>query len=132
MDAKQTLSATELQERVRQRGIEATPSLVFRAMRGLLADGKIRKVLTARGYIAGCGNRAIALFCPGCGKVVEVPCDPVFEALDRIAAGHGFTVSQPMVEVAGRCRECSRRGEDRPETSKAAPARHSRAESEGA
>ena len=87
------------------------PSLVFRELRKLVDRKAIRKIWVARGYMRGSDAPAIALFCKGCGSVVEIACDETFDALDRLAAHQGFSVSRVILELPGVCWACGAHGD---------------------
>jgi Fe2+ or Zn2+ uptake regulation protein len=105
--ARQPLSALELRQIFHRQGDPIGPNLIFRGIRQLVDRGAIRKVLVARGYAPGSGEREITLFCRQCGKVTEIACDGAFDSLDDIAARRGFTVSRHIVEVPGLCGSCA-------------------------
>jgi Fur family zinc uptake transcriptional regulator len=111
-EAGRPVRAIELRELVGGQGFRVAPSLVFRAVRELIDRRAIRKILVARGYAPGGGERMITLFCRRCGEATEIACDPAFEALDRLAAAADFAASRHIVEVAGVCRECAVRDGD--------------------
>lgn len=106
-NAGRPVSALEIREMVLREGFTVPPSLVFRAVRQLVVRGAIRKIHLARGYCPGDGQAAIALVCGQCGRVTEIACDEIFQALDRVAGAEGFAASRHVVEVPGVCRDCS-------------------------
>lgn len=103
------MGGQEITEKMRREGISAPPSLVFRALRGLLDRGDIRKVHVARGYVRARYGLAATLFCSQCGKVCEVACPEPIKALEEAARLRGFVVSRYILEVCGICCVCAGR-----------------------
>jgi len=92
---------------LRSEGYLVSPSLVFRAIRRLVDQGSIRKVLVAGGYALVREDRAITLFCGQCGGLYDIPCVEAFDALDHAAAANGLAASRYIVEIEGRCSRCA-------------------------
>jgi Fe2+ or Zn2+ uptake regulation protein len=104
--ADRPLSALELRQIFHRKGDPIGPNLVFRGIRQLVERGAIRKVLVARGYAPGSGERKVTLFCRQCGQVTAIACADAFDALDEVAMAGGFAVSRHIVEVSGVCGSC--------------------------
>jgi Fe2+ or Zn2+ uptake regulation protein len=111
-ERERPIRALELREMVERRGKAIPPSLVFRAIARLIERGRIRKVLLARGYVAGSGDGVIMLICRGCGTVRAIANAEIVGALDRLAANEGLSAARRHIECAGLCPDCISRAHD--------------------
>lgn len=98
----------------RKTGDRMAPVSVYRAIDVLLEAGVVHRLESRNAFFA-ChtphkGRRHIALVCDQCGMVAEVDGTLVHDAVDAAALRTGFTVRQAVVEVAGQCTPCTRRG----------------------
>jgi Fur family transcriptional regulator, zinc uptake regulator len=96
-----------------EQGETAAPSLVFRALGDLVAQGTVHKLLTLRGYVPVHASDEIYLCCIECGAIGRVEAEEPFQAIAHAAAQLGFRVTRPLVEVTGHCARCARPFEDR-------------------
>jgi Fur family zinc uptake transcriptional regulator len=107
---RRPLSALALTARIAREGRVVPASMVFRAIRKLIARGSIRKVHVARAYAIGGEAAGISLVCGKCARLSEVPGGDVLRALERIASAGGFSASRYVIEVLGTCSACKGQG----------------------
>lgn len=103
------LTGLQLVERLQAEGDTVSVSQVYRALRRLVEDGAIRKILVAGGYAPVWQEPAILLWCRTCGALREIPCPAAFARLHRIAETAGMTDTRCRIEVPGTCADCSER-----------------------
>ncbi|ATY31056.1 hypothetical protein CVN68_02880 [Sphingomonas psychrotolerans] len=99
---------------LREQGDAVALSLVFRALCKLVERGIVHKLLTSRGYVLTRSANEIYLSCTVCGAVGRVVNEEPFRRLDAAADRRGFRVTRPIVEVVGKCSNCSSWGDDEP------------------
>ena len=51
-------------------------------------------------------HQHVHLVCHACGRVTEIPTDPMAELADRLRADSGFEVDVTHVALSGTCRDC--------------------------
>ncbi len=96
---------------LRDEGRAGAPPTVYRALDFLLEQGLIHRLASLNAYI-GCPHPAERhggqfLICRGCGRVGELHSGLVEATIVAEAAALGFGVETQMVEVLGRCAECT-------------------------
>lgn len=92
---------------------KVAPPTVYRALDFLLEHGLIHRVHRLNAYI-GCpdpeqphaGN---LLICRECGVALEADAQPLDQALQQLAADHGFSAEEHTLEIVGLCRHCQGR-----------------------
>ena len=105
------VSAQEIHEGLRGKGVRVGIASVYRALEGLtqlelvqrieLGDGVTRFEPARPG-----GDHHHHLVCDDCGKVEPFE-DPGLEsAIERVAVGHGYAVAAHDVVVRGACNDC--------------------------
>lgn len=102
------LTGLELVALIRREGEAGSTSLIFRALRDLVHEGALHKLLTLRGYVPVRAPNEAYLCCTRCGAVTRIAQGMPFDAIGRAAAHRGFRVRRPLVEIAGRCAQCAR------------------------
>lgn len=106
-------SIEDLLAELRDCGVGADFSTVFRAVARLEGDGAVRRVELGDGkarYEAA-GDHHEHVRCERCGAVGEVPGCVVDEALPRVQQATGFTVTGHQLLFSGLCPECSAGGD---------------------
>jgi Fur family ferric uptake transcriptional regulator len=103
------VTAQQLWERLRRRGVPIGLATVYRSLRAL-ADGGAVDVLNHRDgelcyRLCGQGHHH-HLVCTGCHRVVELPDCEVEAWLARVAEEHDFLPTGHQVELAGVCGDC--------------------------
>jgi Fur family zinc uptake transcriptional regulator len=132
------IGAYAVMERLAAEGRRPAPVSVYRALDFLIAHGLVHRINSLNAYVAcarpreavghaaksraSCAHGAQFLICRGCGAVGELGSVAVGRALDVAASEVGFSITAPVVEAAGMCRNCRRDGSDRtPVASPAGP-----------
>lgn len=99
-------------------GRPPAPITVYRALDFLLAHGLAHRIESRNAYVACSHDHeahtdepVVFLICEDCGAVGEAGSSAFAGALDELAHASGFTPRAPVIEVAGRCSHCARRGE---------------------
>ncbi|MFV0428972.1 MAG: Fur family transcriptional regulator [Arachnia sp.] len=103
------ISAQELHQRINHDGTAAGLATVYRQLNTLADSGYADTIQVPGGQLfRACapGGHHHHLVCEDCGKAVEIV-PPDEEWIDHAAADNGFTVTRHIVEVFGRCAECS-------------------------
>ncbi|NYT42552.1 transcriptional repressor [Sphingomonas sp. R-74633] len=99
------LTGLQLAELLQAEGDVVPVSQVYRALRRLIDEGAIRKILVAGGYAPVWRESVVLLWCRVCGEVREVPCPEVFQRLEAIAGG--LKAPHCLIEVPGVCAACA-------------------------
>jgi Fur family ferric uptake transcriptional regulator len=104
------VSAQSLHARLREDGSTVGLATVYRAL-GSLADEGAADALQQEGetLYRACtpGTHHHHLICRVCGTTVEIEADEVESWAQRVAAEHGFTRAEHVVDVFGECAACS-------------------------
>lgn len=101
------LTGLELVELLRRAGEGVAPSQVYRALKRLIEEGTVCKILVAGGYVPVGPQPAILLWCRACATVTAVPDPKLFARLEAWAAAAGMRDAQCVVEVPGLCAGCA-------------------------
>ncbi len=104
-------SAYDILNDLRTSGFRA-PSQVYRVLNKLLELGLIHKVETLNAFVAceqehSTGNSVFAI-CDDCGSVEELPPISFADQVRKCGDRRGFTSREFVIELKGRCSECSR------------------------
>ena len=88
----------------------AAPPTVYRALDFLIEQGLIHRIESLNAYV-GCAapgdvHSGQFLVCEACGDAAEIDDPGVGAAIIAAAAGRGFRVQRPTVEVRGLCKSC--------------------------
>lgn len=85
------------------------PPTVYRSLEFLLEQGLIHQLTSINAYVPCCHPRAqhtaAFLICDECSRVQECSSLPVQE-ITSFAEEAGFSVSQSVIELSGRCQAC--------------------------
>lgn len=105
------VSAQALHGALRDAGSTIGLATVYRALTDLTDEGEA-DTLTQDGeaLYRACtpDSHHHHLICRRCGKTVEIEATAVEEWARSVAAEHGFTQAEHIVDVFGLCAECSR------------------------
>jgi Fur family transcriptional regulator, zinc uptake regulator len=104
------LTGLMLAEMLREQGEAVALSLVFRALCKLVEHGIVHRLLTSRGYVLARSANEIYLRCAVCGAIGRIVSEETFRRLEAAAQRSRFRVTRPIVEVVGKCSNCSRCG----------------------
>ena len=105
------VSAQELHASLRSAGSSIGLATVYRALADLAVEGEADSLQQeGESLYRACtpGTHHHHLICRNCGLTVEIEADEVEEWASSVAAVHGFTQPQHIVDVFGLCAECGR------------------------
>ena len=109
--SEQFVSAQTLHAALRDGGSPIGLATVYRALTDLADEGAADSLQQeGEALYRACtpGSHHHHLICRSCGTTVEITADPVEEWARQVAAEHGFTRAEHVVDVFGLCRLCSR------------------------
>jgi Fur family transcriptional regulator, zinc uptake regulator len=104
------IGAYDILDRLARDGRRPAPIAVYRALDFLIEHGLVHRLASLNAYVA-CAHAAARhgaqfLICQRCGMIGEITDPGVSRAIAEAASEIGFTVSSPVVEVAGLCAAC--------------------------
>ena len=105
------VSAQELHAALREAGTSIGLATVYRALADLAGEGEADSLQQeGESLYRACTSEAHHhhLICRSCGLTVEIEADPVEEWSRAVAAEHGFTDPQHIVDVFGLCASCAK------------------------
>ena len=105
-------SAYDVAEAVsKARGKRVAANSVYRILDLFVGTNLARRVESANAYIAnqhpGCLHDCIFLICDTCGQATHIDDDKLSEGVRAAAEHAGFAEVRPVIEVRGRCEDCS-------------------------
>ena len=105
-------SAYDIAEAVsKSRGKRVAANSVYRILDLFVGTNLARRVESANAYVAnqhpGCLHDCIFLICDNCGQTTHIDDDSVTGGVREAAANAGFAASRPVIEVRGKCGDCS-------------------------
>ena len=105
-------SAYDIAERVSQNeGRRIAANSVYRILDLFVGANLARRVESANAYIANdhpdCLHDCIFLICDNCGQAKHIDNDRLTGGVRDAAKAAGFTARRPVIEVRGRCEDCS-------------------------
>ena len=105
-------SLDELTEGLREKGVPADFSSVFRAVRRLEREGRARRVELGDGLTRyeGPGDHHDHVVCDACGAIEEVPGCPVDATVARVERVTGFEIRRHQLVFGGTCSRCAESG----------------------
>jgi Fur family ferric uptake transcriptional regulator len=105
------VSAQGLHAALRESGSPIGLATVYRALADLAGEGEADSLQSPEGenLYRACtpGQHHHHLICRNCGLTVEIEADAVELWAGSVAAKHGFTRPEHVVDVFGLCAECS-------------------------
>lgn len=104
------VSAQSLHSSLRETGSSIGLATVYRALADLAEEGEADSLQQeGESLYRACtpGSHHHHLICRNCGLTVEIEADEVEEWARSIAAKHGFTEPNHIVDVFGLCASCS-------------------------
>ncbi len=111
----QPTGAYEIVERFDWKDRRPAPAQIYRALSFLEALGLVHRIASRNAYIAcsgpGAGHGTVFLVCEQCGAVAEPSAAGLRRTVHALAGAFEFEVHAHMLEVTGRCQECSKVGE---------------------
>lgn len=107
------VSAQGLHSSLREGGSPIGLATVYRALADLAVEGEADSLQSPEGesLYRACtpGQHHHHLICRNCGLTVEIEADAVEQWAQSVAAVHGFTQPNHVVDVFGLCADCSAR-----------------------
>jgi Fur family ferric uptake transcriptional regulator len=104
------VSAQSLHAQLRDAGSPIGLATVYRALADLATEGEADSLQQeGESVFRACtpGSHHHHLMCRNCGVTVEIEADAVETWAQRVAAEHGFTEANHVVDVFGLCADCS-------------------------
>jgi Fur family ferric uptake transcriptional regulator len=104
------VSAQSLHAQLRDAGSPIGLATVYRALADLATEGEADSLQQeGESLFRACtpGSHHHHLICRSCGLTVEIEADAVETWAHSVAAEHGFTDANHVVDVFGLCAECS-------------------------
>jgi Fur family zinc uptake transcriptional regulator len=84
---------------------------VYRILDLFVAKNLAQRVETANAYVVNahpaCRHDCIFLVCDGCGQTTHIDDDALTDRVRKAADAAGFMPVRPVIEVTGRCRNCT-------------------------
>ena len=108
----QPASAYDIAEAVsKAQGRRVAANSVYRILDLFVSANLARRVESANAYIAnehpGCLHDCIFLICDTCGQATHIDDDSLSGGVRKAAEKAGFAAERPVIEVRGRCGDCS-------------------------
>ena len=105
-------SAYDIAEEVsRAQGRRVAANSVYRILDLFVSSNLAMRVESANAYVAnqhpGCLHDCIFLICDACGQTTHIDDDKLSIGVREAAASAGFEAKRPVIEVRGKCGECS-------------------------
>ena len=104
--------AYTLLEQLRSEHDSAAPPTVYRALEFLLENGFVHKVESINAFVAcphpGGTHLAQFLVCDQCGSAIELEGEMLPKLFTELAVAQRFSAERLVVEVHGRCSNCTR------------------------
>jgi Fur family zinc uptake transcriptional regulator len=109
---KKPASAYDVAEAVSgTQGRRVAANSVYRILDLFVGANLARRVESANAYVAnahpGCLHDCIFLICDNCGQATHIDDDKLSQGVRTAAEGAGFAEVRPVIEVRGRCEDCS-------------------------
>jgi Fur family ferric uptake transcriptional regulator len=104
------VSAQSLHSSLHASGSPIGLATVYRALSDLASEGEADSLQQeGESLYRACtpGSHHHHLICRNCGLTVEIEADEVEDWAQKVAAQHGFTQPNHIVDVFGLCAECS-------------------------
>ncbi len=109
-DSEGFVSAQTLHASLKHSGSTVGLATVYRALADLATEGEADALQQdGESLYRACtpGIHHHHLICRNCGKTIEIAADEVEQWAQSVAAQHGFTQPQHVVDVFGYCPQCS-------------------------
>ena len=105
-------SAYDIAEAVsNQQGRRVAANSVYRILDLFVSSNLAMRVESANAYVAnqhpGCLHDCIFLICDTCGQTTHIDDDQLSTGVREAAAKSGFAATRPVIEVRGKCGDCS-------------------------
>jgi Fur family zinc uptake transcriptional regulator len=105
-------SAYDIAEAVsKSQGRRVAANSVYRILDLFVHSNLAMRVESVNAYVAnqhpGCLHDCIFLICDNCGQTTHLDDDSLSSGVREAAANAGFAATRPVIEVRGKCGDCS-------------------------
>lgn len=104
------VSAYDILDGLRHDGVTASTT-VYRALEKLLNAGKVHRIESLNAWTVCCGGHdgktPVFAICDDCGSVTEHVDDDFADSIASLSKRTGFAPDHSVLELHGRCRDCS-------------------------
>lgn len=111
------VSAQELHRSLKDDGSTIGLATVYRSLSGLVESGDADTIQSPEGenLFRSCGSTAHHhhLVCRSCGATEELAADVVEEWASRVAAEHGYSDIDHVIDLFGLCPSCAKKTRER-------------------
>ncbi len=118
--AGKPITAYDLLDRLREEGLRGPPT-VYRALGKLIEIGLVHKLESLNAFVVctrDCHRNAAAfMVCNECGVAAEFDDENLDQRIGALAAQSAFAVDTAILELRGRCGNCSRSSHPSPRDS---------------
>lgn len=109
--SEEHFDAEQLQQRMRDLGLNASRATIYRTLDLLLQAKLIGKVMvpdSGQAFYEPIFGRDHHdhMYCLGCGSFIEFVSEEIEEAQDRICREYGFTPTAHLHRIQGYCKDC--------------------------
>lgn len=111
-----TVTVKDIDEYLREEGIEVNASTIYRFLNKLSDSGEIMKYVAQKGELSSfqyikdeshnCKEH-LHLQCVKCGRIIHLECHFMDEISEHIMGHHGFALQCEASVLFGVCRECA-------------------------
>ncbi|MEM6634488.1 MAG: transcriptional repressor [Pseudomonadota bacterium] len=105
------LSAYGILAELRPERPKLAPQAIYRALGALCGKGQVHRLETKNTYVPSQtdrdGRSTVLSICDDCGTVSESAAPEVFDDLSVVAEQSGFVAKRHVVEIIGRCGDCT-------------------------
>ena len=105
--ADRPLSAYALADRATAAGHRTVPNQVYRTLERLTREGRVHRLESMSAFILRRGQADVSLICDDCHAVQTLAATELVARLLRCARYTGFEGQKAVVELYGRCADCS-------------------------
>lgn len=115
--ASRPKTAYEILDCLRPMGISSPPT-VYRLLDRLLTEGRIHRLESLNAFVQ-CSHphhdrMAVFTICDSCGCVSEIQDEGLIKRIVQTAKRQGFDTDQALLEMRGKCQDCSARKKSMP------------------
>jgi Fur family zinc uptake transcriptional regulator len=113
LEAHRAMTAYELLDRLRAKGLGGQPPVVYRALDFLLGLGFVHRIEGLGAFVActhgGAAHPAAFIVCRECRTVAEIPGVVAIPEIAAAGGATGFAVDRVVIEAEGLCARCRER-----------------------
>lgn len=109
-ESKEFLTAQQVHAQLRDAGESVGLATVYRALQSMAENNEVDWIRNEEGEVAyrSCSDEHHHhLICRRCGKTIEVFPDWLENWTSEVAAKHGYTQPEHLLEIWGLCPDCS-------------------------